>query len=916
MRKHIFELLLTICIMTVFSTQSAGKKTSSNTLPDTVHILGDQFYPPYEFYNTQGVPEGFTIDLIKEVMHRLNIPYTIKLTSRSNMMKTLKEGKVNLYLGMTYTEARAKHVKYGTILDYVFKCAVFRKDKEYINSFLQLRGKRVAVEKGTYAYDLIKLAGYKAYAVDNLKDAFILLNKNKCDAVMCNKETVEYMVDKFNYKNLDFYILEFQPEKFCLTGNNEHLLTKINLTIYDLKKDGTYNRLVNKWFVKESKVQNMRIFYTSITIILAICLVLIFFNTILRYKVRKATARLENESKRLSLSVHAGNIRVWGYDVIKNKFFNIHCDYFPPEGQNYENEIQYYHPDDINILRQAFKNACKGYATEKPIRARMDRTLLGNWRYIDNEMISVKDAKGNIIRIIGTHKDVTEEVKRIKQMEELFRQYSVLFNNSSIGTQLYDKNGKLISINNAACTIFGINDKERFLQSNVNIYDNPDLKKYLDRNNPQTSYHIIEVNFDEHKKSPYFKENTTLSGIHFIETHITAVFDNERNIDCIIVNNIDITERRRLQMKVEEYTKRMNYILKSSGIIIWDYDVDTQTMISRIARDNEVEETEWRNILSYVDSCDKKKIEKTIEKMNNRELGDCTIQIKLSHTNRSKESQYFTFHGTPVKDKNGFIKSYSGVSVNVTSLIQAQLQLQQEKEQAQRADKLKSAFLANMSHEIRTPLNSIVGFSEMMPFIDTDDERNNVLNIIKSNNKLLLRLINDVLDLSRIESGNMEIIDKRFNIEEMFASIYESFQPLMPNENVKLICITPQKNCFITADRNRLTQVITNFINNAKKFTVKGHIKIGYKYLPNGIYMYVEDTGKGIPKDKTDEIFERFEKLDPFMQGTGLGLSICKAIVHLYNGKIGVESEEGKGSTFWILLPFEYNVDEGNPAIQ
>jgi PAS domain S-box-containing protein len=885
-----------------------GINIPHDILPDTVTILGDKFYPPYEQLNDKGQPEGFTIDLIKEVMKRLNIPYTIKLTSRDEMMKEVRNGNINLYLGMTYTEERSKFVKYGPVLDYAFKCAVFRKDHEHISRFQQLQNKRVVTGKGTYTLDILNKAGYNAIPVDNFIDAFKMLNEGKCDAVMCNREIADYMKDTY-YNNLDYYDLEFQPEKFCLTGNNENLLTKINLIIYDLKNEGIYNKLVSKWFIRDHKAQTIRKFYFYFGIASIICLVLFIFNTLLRMKVKKAKRKLENESKRLSLSVRAGNIIVWGYDVRLKRYFNIYCNYFSPEGDTLEKEMKNYHPEDRQLLEDTLKRASEGHSTKEPIHVRMDRTHSNNWRFIEKEMIPVFDDKGNINRVIGTHKDVTNEIEKQKKIDELLKQYSILFNNSTIGTQLYDKNGILVNMNAAAAKIFGIANVDHLILQKKNIFDNPNLSNFLNRVHPLPSYHIMELDFKKYKNDPYFSESTKNDGgIHFIETHITPVYDEEDILSCIIVNNYDLTEQYTLQKQVEDSAKRIDYILKSSGIIIWNYDIQTHTAIAHISRNNKVEEVELKDIVEYVDETDKKNAIKIIQKMDNREIGEYNVRIKFTHTNFSSHDSYLSFHATPIRDKDGTIESYNGVCVDVTDLIETQIQLQKEKEEALKADKLKSAFLANMSHEIRTPLNAIVGFSEMMQYADNEADRTKFYKIIKINNELLLRLINDVLDLSRIESGNIEMINEPFNLENMFDDIYKSFANQMTDKQVKFICETPKTDCFIDTDKARLTQVVTNFINNAKKFTNSGYIKIGYNTTRNGIRMFVTDTGLGIPKDKQKNIFDRFEKVDTFMQGTGLGLSICKAIIQIYKGKIGVNSELGKGSTFWAWIPIKYKI--------
>jgi signal transduction histidine kinase len=236
-------------------------------------------------------------------------------------------------------------------------------------------------------------------------------------------------------------------------------------------------------------------------------------------------------------------------------------------------------------------------------------------------------------------------------------------------------------------------------------------------------------------------------------------------------------------------------------------------------------------------------------------------------------------------------------------LSRQQKELIKAKEEAIRSDKLKSAFLANMSHEIRTPLNAIVGFSELLKDSDDSDERNQYWDIINTNNNLLLRLIGDILDLSKIESGMIELVPKRFDLSAMFVQSYSSLKQNIKTNKVEFKCVIPHKQCYVFLDENRVTQIITNFVNNSIKFTQRGHITMGYEIIDEGIRVFCEDTGIGIASENINKVFERFYKLNDFAQGTGLGMAICKAIADEQQGKIGVQSKLGKGSIFWAWLP-------------
>lgn len=250
-----------------------------------------------------------------------------------------------------------------------------------------------------------------------------------------------------------------------------------------------------------------------------------------------------------------------------------------------------------------------------------------------------------------------------------------------------------------------------------------------------------------------------------------------------------------------------------------------------------------------------------------------------------------------------------GVVADVTDQQHMMRELQEAKERAEQSDKLKSAFLANMSHEIRTPLNAIVGFSELLVGVEDPAEREEYTNIISVNNELLLRLIGDILDLSKIESGMIELKTEIFDLSEICDEMYTMLKQKLTNPDVDFRVDNPYRVCVVELDKNRLKQIGINFITNAIKYTASGIIKMGYEYVDHGIRIYVEDTGIGIAKENHGKVFERFEKFDSFAQGTGLGLSICKAIVDVQGGRIGFDSEEGVGSLFWAWFPCKATIE-------
>lgn len=213
-----------------------------------------------------------------------------------------------------------------------------------------------------------------------------------------------------------------------------------------------------------------------------------------------------------------------------------------------------------------------------------------------------------------------------------------------------------------------------------------------------------------------------------------------------------------------------------------------------------------------------------------------------------------------------------------------------------------------MSHEIRTPLNAIVGFSELIQTSENNEEKEEYMKIINTNNTLLLRLIDDILDLAKIESNSIELQPETFDLVVVLKEIYETNLPKCEAKGIHLTTSLPHPICTVILDRNRMIQIAVNFLSNAIKYTKQGEIKLGYTYQENGIKLYVEDTGVGISSENQLKLFKRFEKLNSLTQGTGLGLSICKALVDNMKGEIGVESKPGKGSLFWAWIPCEVDV--------
>lgn len=385
-------------------------------------------------------------------------------------------------------------------------------------------------------------------------------------------------------------------------------------------------------------------------------------------------------------------------------------------------------------------------------------------------------------------------------------------------------------------------------------------------------------------------------------------FDQDENGDIIRYTGFrqNIPKIQQLNRELKERNYKIELSFKTVGMSYWGFDLKSLKFSAFNDPINDFYSEKTITPEDYLNAThpdDVVFVRKYMEHMFRGIDKDFNVKYR-SKTKWDDEWQTLLVIGIQVeRDKEGHVTRYTGITINNTKWEKMIQQLKELKEKAELSDRLKSAFLANMSHEIRTPLNAIVGFSELMVTCDDPEEKKEYINIIQSNNELLLRLINDILDLSKIESGIIERRKENFNLAKVCNELFVTIQAKMTNPNVELRLDGPNSECWVLLDRNRLKQVWMNFLTNAVKCTKSGYIKMGYGIEREGLRIYVEDTGIGIPDDLHDKVFTRFEKLNEFSQGTGLGLTISRAIVEAAGGEVGFTSKLGVGSTFWAWLP-------------
>ena len=396
---------------------------------------------------------------------------------------------------------------------------------------------------------------------------------------------------------------------------------------------------------------------------------------------------------------------------------------------------------------------------------------------------------------------------------------------------------------------------------------------------------------------------------HILEVTANPVFDESLEIRGGVLKLEDITERVRQEREIARLNTLMNAILNHIPVFLfvkdpindfrylyWNKSLELATKIpaSEVLGRTDEEIFSRKEDVERFDKYDKEVLE-THE----------GFHVTGEYTTAEGEKRVVSSLKTLIPSSNGSQSLILGISWDITEREKTEKELIIAKEKAEESNRLKTAFLANISHEIRTPLNAIVGFSDLLIGVESKDEKEEYIGIIKKNNKVLLQLITDILDLSKIEAETLDLQLSDTDANKLCADAILSCR-IRLGAHVPIIFEDHISYCHLMTDKNRVHQVISNLINNALKFTETGDIRVGYHIIDNNtIRFYVKDTGVGIKKEQVDSIFDRFVKLDSFAQGTGLGLAICKKIVERLNGTIGVDSEWGKGSCFWFTLPYE-----------
>jgi signal transduction histidine kinase len=609
------------------------------------------------------------------------------------------------------------------------------------------------------------------------------------------------------------------------------------------------------------------------------------------------------------------------YDIQKGTIRRLRGSLFTTAEMPASEFSKHLHPDDVAQALATVHQLIDGKKQSVEYSYRWNISADGEepeWLYIRNNSVTEYVA-GNSkpVSIISVLVDETDIRRQQLEEEGLTQRYMQIFEGSIVGLSFYSPEGWLLASNKMMREIchFDSDEGDAFF-SKVNLFDIAPFNEVLDRYHPN-EYLACSLSVVPERDMYIYLE----IGVH-------PIYDEEGKLIYLSVAARDISEERDLYIQAKKndleiqkinesiqlYEKELRYMMETCGLQAWRISLERNVIefysgLSTVDRQFTLQEL--KSMFSHQEDEIVRSLDNPAEAIAKplSYIGPMNADVISGH----REPQWVQINSIPEYDEEGQLKGAFGIWRNIHQLMHKQELLKQETERANDSGRMKSAFLANMTHEIRTPLNAIVGFSDVLPLLTTPEERQEMINLIMDNCDMLLRLVNDMQDAAKLDvSGTVEIVPMKTDFSKYFDHLCQQLKERMREPAIEFLTDNPYSTYVTVLDEMRIRQVYTNFVTNAVKYTHQGHIKVGYRKewreengeSLEGLYLYCEDTGDGVPKEMQDKLFERFFKLNDYIQGTGLGLSICKAIAKASHGQIGMHSEgQGQGSTFWMWIP-------------
>ena len=870
---------------------------------------------PYAFLNEKGEPVGFNIDLLRLICKELDIPYIIKLKPTSEALNDLKSGSADLMCGMD-AHFHDDYARYGKSVLQLFTHSIVHQKgvKPVIREVEDLANYRVIVHDGSFSHHLMIRKGWGKNAVpyDDMQEAVQKAHLDPGSQIVWNTLSLKWLINKFQFDNLELSPVDVQHGEYKFMSNNPRLLQRIDSVYTILRAQDKLQPIQNKWFYPEREDSGIPTWIWKLAILLALGMfALLIYYAIYRQREKKVKRALLKDNNRLALILNTSKVRIWIYHVETRTVTPLDEKGSSMPSHPSVDFFRQTTPSDFERLSNALASITSGEKDNVTLN------ITGKDEASDEELrdftvdLSVfrRDKEGHPIDIIGTRSDTTEERLKQKESQEMMLRYQAVFNSAMIDMVVYDENGIITDMNDKAWNAFP-GKKEEILARNIHISQVLGMEVDLDTMEPIYLTQIYHNKPDDKRvlnlflKRPEMYYELKLVPVRDNQGKLLGIYGTGRNVTevaksyTILQKNIQLLQEANTQMG--RYIKNIDYVLQNGNLRIVTYSPDNHILTIYSEIDHVQHTLTQARTIELTDEEYKKKAQRLLNAMDNLTAASIKTTVKTSLRIHNK-SLYLHLSFIPIFDNEGGVTGYFGICRDVSEIKVTEEELEHETVKAQEVETLKNTFLRNMSYEIRTPLSSVVGFAELFETEHSPEDETVFITEIKESASTLLKLINDILFLSRLDARMIEIKPKPIDFAAVFENRCQTAWFNYKKPGVTYSVDNPYNHLVVDIDDQILGTVIDQIIANAAQHTTSGLVRARYDYTGDHLVLAFQDTGSGIPESILDRIFDRFMSTDGHR--TGLGLSICREIINQMDGKITIKSQEGEGTIVWVSVP-------------
>ena len=910
--KRLLFTLITCLSLTAAVAQSLSEKYTKER---PVVVVCDWDKPPYEFLNDKGQPTGSNIDVVNTVMKELGLPVKFIMKEWSIALKTFERGDADLILANARRYRRAPFVVSENIVNYNRIRVAMHSDSTRMITLKELEREGAVFKPGDYS-------SFYFMDGDTINTSFMEFQTPKVALLgilngdykyyVWGEEPLKWKIKELNLNGITLNDVGIPISELHFIGRDRQLVEEIDDQFSRLKQRGEIANIQDRWLHPEHGVEESSPYLWLILLgVVALIAIIWFFSRLARRHVLNATRASSELNEMMFQALHMGNFTVMQYDIAHDRMTNRYGHVLPDEGLTLEEFASRIHPDQQKEFRQKMRSLMEGRERRFELDKRWNAGTeeAPQWLNFQGHAISELDDVGRPAYIVNAIHDVTQEVEEDLAARNLVHKYQTLTNIPFVAMSFYNREGYIIDTNDKMKELCNMTDdkpeNKRFWET-LCMFDVPLFRGVYTKDDRH------DLLFCQHMEYPE-------AGIDkYIECQIRPLFGAEGDIVNYFINSFNLTSERQqmnelrqlvreceqTQERIHQQYDRLHYLLLNSERHLMRSNMQEEVISFYRTPDAPEYTHSFKRFLSILAEEDREPMKRLLYDKTTR-----TQQLFIIHLilpSKGQPGVVFKITFNPVYNERGEIIGHEGISSDITRFYNTQKALEQETARASDSVRQKSGFMASMTHELRTPLNAIVGFTGVLEALGDSPDRGEYVRIIRNSSDMLQRLINDIIEASTITDGAFTIEPADIDFAKAFNDICITLEQRVQAPAVTFLKENPYEKFLTTLDVGRIQQVLTNFVTNAVKFTTEGHIKVGYQYKEKGLYCYCEDTGAGIPESKQRMVFDRFVKLDEFVQGTGMGLAISKSIVERFGGGIGLTSEgEGKGTTFWFWIPCE-----------